>query len=129
MIVDMQSDGGPARAPGPIGERQLLAGEWRRVVLDSSTAWLGIRRRAPMGHADRRVRLAPDDALPVAGSEMQEAKRGDREASARRLAALADIPLLPITHEASALVGALLEGRALPAKAGNDALHVAVAAV
>ena len=60
---------------------------------------------------------------------MQEARRGDREASGRRLAALAGIPLLPITHEASALAGALLEGRALPAKAGNDALHVAVAAV
>lgn len=58
---------------------------------------------------------------------VQEARRG--EASARRLTALADIPLLSITQEASALAGALLEGRALPAKAGNDALHVAVAAV
>ena len=60
---------------------------------------------------------------------MQEAGRGDREAGARRLAALADIPLLPITEAVGPLATALVRGAALPAKALNDALHVAVAAV
>ena len=89
----------------------LLAAAWQKVTLD----WWEMRRRA--------------FELYTSEVTVQEARRGDREASARRLAALADIPLLPIPHEASALASALLEGRALPAKAANDALHVAVAAV
>ena len=89
----------------------LLAAAWQKVTLD----WWEVRRGA--------------FELYTSEVTVQEARRGDPEASARRLTALADIPLLPITQEASALAGALLEGRALPAKAGNDALHVAVAAV
>ena len=33
--MDRQSDSGSARAPGPIGERRLRAGERQRVVLDN----------------------------------------------------------------------------------------------
>ena len=89
----------------------LLAAAWQKVTLD----WWEMRRGA--------FKLYTSEVT------VQEARRGDPEASARRLTALADIPLLPITQEASALAVALLEGRALPAKAGNDALYVAVAAV
>jgi len=53
MTVDMQSDGGSARAPGPIGERRLGTGERQRIVLDNSTREPGIRRYAPMDYADR----------------------------------------------------------------------------
>ena len=60
---------------------------------------------------------------------MQEAGRGDAEARARRLAALAGIPLLPITDAVGPLATALVGGGALPQRAVNDALHVAVAAV
>ncbi len=60
---------------------------------------------------------------------VQEVGRGDRNARARRLAALTDIPLLPITKSVGALATALLQGRALPDKAANDALHLAVAPV
>jgi len=42
---------------------------------------------------------------------------------------LSDIPLLPITEAGGSLATALVRGGALPAKALNDALHVAVAAV
>ena len=42
---------------------------------------------------------------------------------------LANIPLLPITEAVGPLATALVQGTALPAKAMNDALHVAVAAV
>ena len=60
---------------------------------------------------------------------MQEAGRGNREARARRLDALAIIPLLPITEAVGPLAAALVRGAALPDNAVNDALHVAVAAV
>lgn len=42
---------------------------------------------------------------------------------------MADIPILPITKAVGPLAGALVQGAALPDKALNDALHVAVAAV
>ena len=60
---------------------------------------------------------------------IQEAGRGHPDARASRLAALTDIPLLPITEAVGPLATALIRGHALPAKAPNYALHVAVAAV
>ncbi|MCE2543916.1 MAG: type II toxin-antitoxin system VapC family toxin [Acidobacteria bacterium] len=60
---------------------------------------------------------------------LDEAGRGDAGASARRLAALSDIPVLPITGAVSDLADKLVQGGALPAKALNDALHVAVSGV
>ncbi|MCY4056708.1 MAG: hypothetical protein OXG44_01775 [Gammaproteobacteria bacterium] len=60
---------------------------------------------------------------------MQEAGRGDSDALARRLSALADVPLLPITNAVGSLANELVRETVLPAKALNDALHVAVAAV
>ena len=42
---------------------------------------------------------------------------------------LADVALVPVTNAAIELSKALVAGGALPARAENDALHVAVAAV
>ena len=64
----------------------LLAAAWQKVTL----GWWEVRRSA--------------FELYTSEVTVQEARRGDREASARRLAALADIPLLPITHVAVAAV-------------------------
>ena len=89
----------------------LLAAAWQKVTLD----WWETRRR--------RFNLFTSEVT------VQEAGRGDREARAKRLAALADIPLLPITDEVGPLATALVREAALPEKALNDALHVAVAAV
>jgi hypothetical protein len=60
---------------------------------------------------------------------IEEAGRGNPEAAARRLEALAGIPLLPITEAVVVLSKALIQGRALPAKALDDSLHIAISAV
>ena len=60
---------------------------------------------------------------------VEEAGRGSPEAAARRLEALAGIPLLPITEAVVVLSKALLQGGALPAKALDDSLHIAISAV
>jgi predicted nucleic acid-binding protein len=59
----------------------------------------------------------------------QEAERGDGEAAQRRLAHLTDIPELSITDDVLTLTAALLEAKALPQKAVDDAVHIAIAAV
>ena len=60
---------------------------------------------------------------------IEEAGRGNPEAAARRLEAFSGIPLLPITEAVVVLAKALIQGRALPAKALDDSLHIAVSAV
>ena len=60
---------------------------------------------------------------------IEEARRGDRDAAARRLRALAGIPSLPITEEAVTLAEGFIRRGALPANAQNDAIHIAVSAV
>ena len=89
----------------------LLAAAWQKVTLD----WWETRRSG--------------FELYTSEVTVQEAGRGDREARARRLAVLADIPLLPISGAVAPLAAALVRETALPAKAANDALHVAVAGV
>lgn len=64
-------------------------------------------------------------ALPV----LTEAGGGDPGAAARRLAYLADLPLLDVTDEAVALAGTLERLARLPPKATVDALHIALATV
>ena len=59
---------------------------------------------------------------------IEEARRGDRDAAARRLRALTGIPMLPITEEAITLAEALIRRGALPPNAQNDALHISVSA-
>lgn len=60
---------------------------------------------------------------------VEEASRGDPEAATHRLAALSGIPLLAVTNEAVALSKALVRGGAMPAKALDDSLHVAISGV
>jgi hypothetical protein len=59
---------------------------------------------------------------------LDEARAGDAEAAAARLAALDDTPLLTVTAAAVELAAILVAGGGLPAKAKVDALHVAMAA-
>ena len=60
---------------------------------------------------------------------VSEAGGGDAGAAARRLAALADVALLPVTNGAVELSEALVRGGAVREQAESDAMHVAVAAV
>lgn len=66
--------------------------------------------------------------LFVSDAVIEEAGRGDSEAAARRLAALAGISVLSATEPAQALANALLRAAAMPSKAAIDAAHVAIAA-
>ncbi len=60
---------------------------------------------------------------------IEEAAAGYPDAAARRLAALAGIPELPITGPARQLSAALLAAAALPPTAAADSLHLATAAL
>lgn len=67
--------------------------------------------------------------LRVSSLVVLECGAGDADAAALRLAALEGVSVLALTPEAEALADALVREVPLPAKAGADALHIAVAAV
>ena len=60
---------------------------------------------------------------------VSEASGGDEEAVRERAAFLQGIPRLGITDAAGELAAKLVEAGAVPRKAAEDALHIAVAAV
>ncbi len=60
---------------------------------------------------------------------VQEASTGDASAAARRLDAIRDIPSLSLTEDALSLAVNLVGQGAVPREAGEDALHIALAAV
>lgn len=70
-----------------------------------------------------------DFELCVSQLVFQEAGDGDSQAAQERLAVLVTMTLLEIKEEAVSLAEDLVQAGALPAKAENDALHIAVAAV
>ena len=89
----------------------LLAAAWQKITVD----WWETRRN--------------QFDLYTSGFTVEEARRGNPDTGARRLEALSGIPILPITQAAVGLSKQLFQGGALPAKAENDALYVAVSAV
>ena len=89
----------------------LLASAWQMITVE----WWETQRS--------RFDLYTSDVA------LEEAGKGNLEAATRRLAALSGIPILPITESVVVLSKVLLQGRALPAKALDDALHIAVSAV
>ena len=70
-----------------------------------------------------------DYELGISQLVVQEASAGDPQAAQERLDVLATMTLLEITEEAVALAEELVRAGALPEKADNDALHIAIAAV
>ncbi len=60
---------------------------------------------------------------------VDEAARGDSGYASKRLALLSGITLLDVTDDAIQLADHLIEKHALPIKAAQDALHIAIAAV
>jgi hypothetical protein len=60
---------------------------------------------------------------------VEEARQGDPDAARRRLESLRDIPLLRITDEAVSLAREIIRKGAVPEKALDDALHIAISAV
>ena len=67
--------------------------------------------------------------LLVSQIVIDEARAGDPESAAKRMAAIADLPLLEISEEAVALAQSLITSHAVPEKAAQDALHISVACV
>ena len=60
---------------------------------------------------------------------MTEAGKGDKEAAAKRLQVLDDIELLELREEAAELAAVFVRSNAVPDKAEEDALHIALAAI
>ena len=60
---------------------------------------------------------------------LRERGAGDPDAAKKRLAVLSDVPLLLITEQAVQIAESLVERGIVPAKAAEDALHIAVATV
>ena len=71
------------------------------------------------------------DAFTLFVSELvlEEAAAGDPDAAERRLAIAGALPLVNVTERALALAPELQAFARLPARAGADALHIALAAV
>lgn len=90
--------------------RELLAVAWQSATLQ----WWSNRR--------------PGFDLFTSQLVLDEAAEGHPEAAERRLHSLAGIPILPITDAASELAATLMKDGALPEKAADDALHLAIAA-
>lgn len=67
--------------------------------------------------------------LFVSQAVVDEVSRGDADVSARRVALLAQVPVLVLGDEVNEFAKQLLRSRAVPAKANLDAVHIAVAAV
>jgi hypothetical protein len=70
-----------------------------------------------------------DYELCVSQLVLQEASDGDPQAAQERLDVLATMTMLEIKNEAVELAEELVRAGALPAKAENEALHIAVAAI
>lgn len=70
-----------------------------------------------------------DFDLFVSGVVIEEASAGDADAAARRLEALAGMPLLELSDEVTSLAEQLVEQGVMPVEKGEDALHVAAAVV
>ena len=59
----------------------------------------------------------------------EEAAEGDRDAAQPRLAAIEPLSVLGATLEVARLAQALVDARAVPERAAQDAVHIAIAAV
>lgn len=60
---------------------------------------------------------------------LRECQSGDGHAAARRMEAIGNIPLLALTQRGADIAATLLTEGIMPAKAAEDALHIAIAAV
>jgi predicted nucleic acid-binding protein len=90
--------------------RDLLAAAWQSATLE----WWQTRRE--------RFELFTSQLV------LDEASSGHPDAAGRRLHSLEHVPILPLTDLATDLAESLVREGALPQKASDDALHLAIAA-
>ena len=74
-------------------------------------------------------RRRQDFDLVVSELVLKESAAGAPDAAKRRLTLIQDIPILALPDAAEPLVRALIQGRALPDQASQDAFHLAVCAL
>lgn len=100
-------------------------------VVSHATAWPGSDpATAVLQEQARRWMNEQRSYYEVVTSELvvAEARRGDPDAASRRLALLADIPILEEHPDVDAIADELIAQSLIPAAARLDALHVATAA-
>jgi hypothetical protein len=85
------------------------------VMQDQARRWMGEQR--------------PKYAVVTSQLVLTEAARGDPDAAARRLAMLADIPILAENPDVDRVADELTARSLIPAAARVDALHLAIAAL
>lgn len=105
----------------------------RQIYVETSViSYLTARpSKTIIGAAHQQITLAwwdlrSDYELFVSQAVLQECAAGDPVAAQKRLAALDGIPVLAVTRDMIRLASAFIEQAIIPAKAIEDALHIAV---
>ena len=108
----------------------------RKIYVETSViSYLTARpSKTIIGAAHQQITLAWWETrnqyeLLVSESVLRECGAGDPDAAVKRLAMLKDVPLLLITEQALHIAESLVGHGIVPAKAAEDALHIAVATV
>jgi hypothetical protein len=106
----------------------------RKVYIETSIiSYLTARpSKTIIGAAHQQITLAWweqrfEYELLVSQAVWQECAAGDPDAAKRRLATLEELDVLAITEDMIELAEALIAQRLIPAKALEDALHIAIA--
>jgi predicted nucleic acid-binding protein len=108
----------------------------RKIYLETSViSYLTARpSKTIIGAAHQQITLAWWESrdqyeLFVSESVLRECGAGDASAAEKRLAIVRNVPLLTITEQAVDIAEALVTERIVPAKAAEDALHIAIATI
>jgi len=108
----------------------------RKVYIETSViSYLTARpSKTILGAAHQQITLAWWETrsrydLVVSESVLRECGAGDPDAAKKRLTVLNDVPLILITEQALDIANSLVEKGIIPAKAAEDALHIAIATV
>lgn len=91
--------------------RDLLAAAWQKATVD----WWDTQRSRFESYISELV--------------IEEAGKGDPNASAKRLDALSGVPILSITNEVLELSEKIINDGILPQKAIDDSLHISIATI
>ena len=108
----------------------------RKVYIETSViSYLTARpSKTSLGAAHQQITLAWWETrsqydLVVSESVLRECGAGDPDAAKKRLTVLNDVPLILITEQALDIANSLVAKGIIPAKAAEDALHIAIATV
>ena len=108
----------------------------RKVYMETSViSYLTARpSKTILGAAHQQITLAWWETrsrydLVVSESVLRECAAGDPDAAKKRLTVLNNVPLILITEQALDIANSLIAKGIIPAKAAEDALHIAIATV